>query len=354
MAVSYKHLKRMTDDTGMFQFANKEEPIIESGYTVDDNARALLAAISADDEEVKSMADIYLRFLSAAQKPDGGFTNLKIGNTFLPAIDSEDSIGRAFMACCFALRAGGMSDGFKQTSKKIIDNTMPAIGDISSLRAGAYMLIGLSALSAGGFGDPAIDGYAGDIGRHLKEAYRGNKTDTWKWYEGWLTYCNAVLPHALFSYYSLTGDRDSLDIAEESLGFLTDALLKKGYLSIVGNRGWWRRNSGIPNYDQQPVDAASTILACLEGYRVTGKSEYMDKASLSYEWYWGKNINKLSLYDEETGGCHDALIPDGLNVNQGAEATVSFLLADRMIKEVSEERRESKNGQDRPHYIPAV
>lgn len=354
MGVSYRHLKRMTDNTGIIQFAKQETPLKESGYTVDDNARALLVAVNSGGAEDIPSADTYLNFLLSAQKPDGGFTNLRVGNTFLPTIDSEDSIGRAFMACCFVLYGAGASDELKKTSKKIIENTLPVIPKIRSLRAVSYILIGLVALANAGWGNPTIYKYAGEIARYLKARYQENKTDTWKWYEGWLTYCNAVLPHSLFTFYSLSGDRDSLNIAEESLGFLTDSLLKKGYLSVVGNRGWWQRNSVMPPFDQQPVDAASVVLACLEGYLTTGKNEYLSKATLSYEWYWGKNINKLNLYNENTGGCHDALVPDGLNMNQGAEAIVTFLLTYQMMNEILEEKEEVIHGKDKPYYIPAV
>ncbi len=354
MEVSYKHLKRMTDNTGIIQFANKERPLKESGYTVDDNARALLVAINMSEKEAAPPAAVYLKFLSTAQRIDGAFTNLKIGDNFLPTIDSEDSIGRAFMACCFLLKSSRADDEMKQTSKDIIKITLPVIEKIRSLRAVSYILIGLVALAEDGLAGPVMERYVNRIGNQLKDAYHDSNTDTWKWYENWLTYCNALLPHALFSYYSFTGDKESLTIAEESLGFLTDALLKKGYLSVVGNKGWWLRNSNIPNFDQQPVDAASTTLACLEGYVTTGKKEYIEKASLSFQWYWGKNINSLELYDKDSGGCHDALIPGGLNKNQGAEAIVTFLLTDQMIKNILDERKGLINGQNRSCYIPAV
>lgn len=354
MEVSYSHLKRMTDDTGIIQFAKHERPLKESGYTVDDNARALLVAVNMDNAENEAFADTYLRFISNAQRPDGSFINLKVGDTFLPTIDSEDSIGRAFMACCFILRENGISEDLKKTAMNIIDKTLPVISRIRSLRAASYILIGLLSLITGGYGDNAAYKSAGDIARYLKKNYRENRTDSWKWFEGWLTYCNAVLPHSLFSYYTVSGDRDSLNVAEESLGFLTDSLLKNGYLSVVGNRGWWRKNSDMPPFDQQPVDAASVVLACLQGYLATNKKEYIEKASLSYEWYWGKNINRLSLYNENTGGCHDALVPDGLNMNQGAEAIVSFLLTYQMMREILEKKEGVMHGKDRPYYIPAV
>ena len=68
MEVSYKHLKRMTDNTGIIQFANKERPLKESGYTVDDNARALLVAINMSEKEATPPAAVYLKFLYCSKE----------------------------------------------------------------------------------------------------------------------------------------------------------------------------------------------------------------------------------------------------------------------------------------------
>ena len=42
---------------------------------------------------------------------------------------------------------------------------------------------------------------------------------------------------------------------------------------------------------------------------------------------WATTICKLPLYDSVTGGCRDGLHPDRANENQGAESTLSFLMA---------------------------
>jgi len=35
----------------------------------------------------------------------------------------------------------------------------------------------------------------------------------------------------------------------------------------------------------------------------------------------------MTVYDPITGACYDGITPQGLNLNQGAEATISYLLA---------------------------
>ena len=46
-----------------------------------------------------------------------------------------------------------------------------------------------------------------------------------------------------------------------------------------------------------------------------------------FGWFLGKNDLQVPLYDATTGGCRDGLHPDRVNENQGAESTLSFLMA---------------------------
>ena len=47
----------------------------------------------------------------------------------------------------------------------------------------------------------------------------------------------------------------------------------------------------------------------------------------AFNWFLGDNDLKVALYDAATGGCRDGLHPDRANENQGAESTLSFLMA---------------------------
>ena len=47
----------------------------------------------------------------------------------------------------------------------------------------------------------------------------------------------------------------------------------------------------------------------------------------AFDWFLGQNQLQQSLYDPTTGGCRDGLHADRVNENQGAESTLSFLLA---------------------------
>ncbi|HHW03339.1 MAG TPA: hypothetical protein GXX35_11135 [Thermoanaerobacterales bacterium] len=339
----YRHLLNMTDSTGIIQFADRSRPLKESGYTVDDNARALIVALGMETEEREKLVNIYARFLDEAQDSKGMWQNLKVNGKFLPVINSEDSIGRGVLAASFALDCGIPET--EKMARIMLKRALPRAMQLNSPRAIAYTLLGVVNLINYRW-EPFLLKKAKNMARKLIKLYAINRTQNWLWFEDKLTYCNALLPHSLFSFYRVSGDSVALKVARDTLNFLTDSLFKKGYLNIVGNRGWWQKQSFIPPFDQQPVDAASIVLACLEAFIVTGQMEYISKAQTAYEWYWGKNINGIPLYNEKTQGCHDALVPDGVNLNQGAEAVISFLMAHQVLNDVIEKKRQ--------RLIPAV
>lgn len=330
MTIDYRHLKRMTDEGGMLQFARLNMPDTDSGYTVDDNARALLVALNMEGEERRELVGVYMRFLDAAQQTDGRWCNWKLNGRFVTAIDSDDSQGRAFLSCCAASLCE-LQD-VREAGRRMAMRALPALVALKWPRSVAYTLLGIClnpGLSDRRSG--ALAGVARDFSNYLIGLYDRSRHRNWHWFEDDLTYCNGILPHALFAYYSFAQDRKALRVARDTLGFLTDALFARGYLSIVGNRGWWHRGAEIPCYDQQPVDACSTALAYARAFRATGDSQYRSLAELAYSWYQGSNINRISLYDATTGGCYDALTPDGVNLNQGAESLLSLLLSQQVI-----------------------
>jgi len=333
----------MTDSTGIIQFSKIAEPDIQSGYTADDNARALIVALGMERQERMKLIHTYIHFLKEAQNPDGSWNNLKLNGRFVTSLNSEDSLGRSVLAASFAADCGLVE--IEDNAIKMLNKALPKAVKVKSPRAEAYVLLGLLNLISNKQAF-SLTPEAKRLADKLMTLYEKCRTPGWFWFEEKLTYCNALLPHSLFGYYILSHDSRASKIAKESLDFLTDSLFKKGYLNIVGNRGWWQKENEIPPFDQQPVDAASIVLACLQAYIATREHQYITKAKIAYDWYWGKNIHQIAVYNEETEGCHDAIVPDGLNLNQGAEAVISFLMAHQVLQEVK------KNQQAR--LIPAV
>ncbi|HWP95622.1 MAG TPA: hypothetical protein VN426_02150 [Syntrophomonadaceae bacterium] len=336
--IDYRHLQAMTDNTGMLQFSLGSNPDPASGYTVDDNARALLVALNIEGPERYRLSKIYTRYLEFCQKDDGSWNNLLKEERFVPGFDSDDSQGRTFLACALA----SLSDleDVRQKAQVMMEKALPVVMNLRSPRAMAYTLLGMAKmLSHTGDNGGMMFWGASRIHQTLQGLYKNTRSPGWNWFENSLTYCNGILPHALFAFSRATGDAEALQTAQESLDFLSENLFRSGHLSIIGNQGWWIKGSKWPLYDQQPVDACSMAMACGEAFRVTAQREYLEQTELAYAWYQGKNLNGLSLYDSESGGCYDALTAKGVNLNQGAEAVLSLLLTKQLIKELRQENR---------------
>ena len=319
----FKHLIAMTDDNGLLQFSHCDLPDPNSGYTLDDNARALLASIfSADGKE---LAGCYASNLYRSQRPDGSWSNFQLGNQFSSGFDSEDSVGRALLACCV-----GAVSNWPEIRKLCIDmltRNLPRAFDFTSPRAIAYTLLGLCKGEIPVFPEKLLQ-IISLLSNRLIGLYQTKHHHDWLWFEDYFTYCNGILPQALFAVYTVNGDKKALKIGYDSLNFLNGILFRKGYLNIIGNQGWYRKGESIALFDQQPVDAASAYFACMEAYQAIGYQEYLELAGMAHAWFRGKNIHKLSLHNSKTGGCFDALTAGGLNLNQGAESTLSLLLCD--------------------------
>ncbi|MGR6835471.1 hypothetical protein [Syntrophomonas erecta] len=328
----YRHLLHMTDDVGLLQFSRHSHPDPRSGYTLDDNARALIVALKMRDGCHHALK--YATFMFKAQQKDGSWSNFMLDGIYSPRFDSEDSAGRALLACCL-----GLSSPWKEVSNlcsQMLHNQLYKGHSFRSPRAMAYVLTGLCKSKAL-LDKESLQELLSLLGDRLNALYNQNHHSDWLWFEKYLTYCNGIIPQAMFNFYAVTGDKKALKVAHDSLHFLGEVLFKKGYLNIIGNNGWYHKGKSRPFYDQQPVDAASTLFAFLDAYQTIGGSEYLEMAKLAYEWYQGKNINQISLYDETTGGCFDALTYQGINLNQGAEAVLSLLLSEQYLTAVIKE-----------------
>ncbi len=172
--------------------------------------------------------------------------------------------------------------------------------------------------------------------------YETNRTDKWKWFEPLLAYDNAILPLSLFHTYEILGDRKIKKIAFESLNFLSYITLNEGYLSIIGNEKWYNKDGERSVYAQQPVDASAMVLMFHQAYMLTKDIKYLEKLYASFMWFLGENDLRMNLYDFETNGCCDGLERNGVNRNQGAESTLSYLISHLTVLQAFEDFHEIK------------
>lgn len=327
--LNYKYLKKMTDNEGILQFAQNSLPDPQSGYTLDDNARALMVSVFSGNEDF-SFSRPYIDYMYKAQLSNGSWANLLLNGCYIPAFDSEDSIGRALLACSIGMSSN--NSRIRNICALMFKRSLPQAINFAYPRGISYTLLAICKCKLTINSEKSTREIILRLANALLNLYKNNHGHQWQWFEENMTYCNGIIPHALFSAYEITGNKKILKTAYESLSFLNSILFRDGYLNIIGNQGWYQKGKTIPLYDQQPVDAASIAFACWEAHKILGKNEFKDLALLASQWFKGKNILGVSLYDELSGGCFDALTPQGVNLNQGAESLLSLLLTEQLIE----------------------
>jgi hypothetical protein len=336
--IKLNHLKTLTDEIGCIQFSNLSTPDATSGYTVDDNARALIVSTMHDrlynSEISKELSKIYLNFLEKVHDGSGRFNDIEYENKKLnPA--SEDAMGRALWSLGHLIN-NGKDEEYIKKAKEMFDKAHLSITEESSSRAKSFSIIGLYHYY-NKYNEERILSKMKQLVDSLVESYKKEAREEWSWFESYLTYSNSKIPEALFLAYNLTKNLEYLKIAERSLKFLTGIVFFKDELSPIGQNGWYNRNGVRSFFDQQPIDASSMVQTYLTAYTITKNEEYYNNAVLAFNWFLGKNHLKQMIYNDVTGGCHDGLSKNSINLNQGAESTIEYLISRLMLEEIKKE-----------------
>ena len=331
--INLNHLCNMTDDTGVLQHAKFTVPNRAHGYCVDDNARALIVVTRAcdlnrNDRSLIDLSSIYLSFLDSAFDPETGrFRNfMSYERKWLDRIGSEDSHGRALWA--LGVMAGwGQNSGQVALATKLFHDALPALESFSDSRAIAFPILGIQAYLRRNDNDRQVIRLLESLGNRLLKRFQYFATADWQWHEAALNYDNARLPEALMACGRVTGDKDMVACGIKVLAWLRDLQVdpSDGWFAPVGNDGWFPKSGSKAQYDQQPLEAAAMIGASIEAFECTQREEWTQLASTCFNWYLGKNDQQMQLYDHANGGCRDGLTSDGVNENQGAESTLSYL-----------------------------
>jgi glycosyltransferase involved in cell wall biosynthesis len=337
------HLQRMTDDTGIIQHATYSVPARRTGYCVDDNARALIVAVHADRVQAsaaaRSLVTKYLSYLHCSQESDGVFRNFMSYDRALErARASDDCIGRVLWALGVTATLA-TDEGCRALARDMFARALPHADDLGP-RGTAQAILGLASMLAVAPDATEMRGALDGLVEKLAERYRNHATEEWRWFEATLTYDNAILPLALFAAYEVTRERATLRVARESLEFLEDVCFQGDRLQLVGNTGWHSRGGKKARADEQAIDAAAFVLAFRCAYKVTADRHYLRRMRESFAWFLGANRLGVSLYDFTTGGCCDGMGVAEVNLNQGAESTICFLLSLLKMLELAGEELE--------------
>jgi glycosyltransferase involved in cell wall biosynthesis len=335
-AIKLDHLYRMTDQTGIVEHAVFVVPNYPEGYTTDDNARALIVAILLDEFEEGTLngstdlASRYLAFLWLALDPTTKrFRNcLSYEHQWQPLESSEDSHGRALWGLGTVL-GRSKNAGWRGAAGRMFELAVPAAIEFKSPRACAFAVLGLQEYLDSFPGDRAALKASDTLANRLLNSYRANRSDEWKWFENVLAYSNARLPQALIRAGMRAANEEMVKAGLEALDWLVrvQRCELKGHFVPIGSQGFYSRDTEKARFDQQPVEACAAVSACLQAYRATGKGRWRKEAWSAFNWFLGDNDLQVALYDPATGGCRDGLHPDRANENQGAESTLSFLMA---------------------------
>ena len=345
--IALDHLDRMTDSTGLIQHAIYTVPRRESGYTIDDNARALRLCTHLwcllPEERMLSRVTGYLSLLEYARRSGGGFHNLLSYQRHWLDTDSDgDCQGQAVRALAEVL-GSSLPDDYRMLARELIERVIPTLSDLRSLRAQAYIILAWGHLRKAGVENvKSLERVAWCSAQRLVECYRRSHRPNWVWFESRMTYANAVLPHALFIAAQCWPKEPYLEVAQASFAFLDRETTADILFWPVGSGGWYPHGEEKAPYDQQPVEAGTMAEAALAAFHVLDEGKYLASFRRARDWFYGQNSLGQSLVDVRSGGCCDGLQRSGVNRNQGAESTLAYLWTEvhnSQVHDVTDENR---------------
>jgi hypothetical protein len=334
-AISLRHLKQMTTSTGIIQFSKINQPDVSSGYTLDDNARALIAMCMyfkiTGEKKILVYIRKYLAFIKLCQQPDGDFLNYVDSSIRFTdqneVVNLDDSNGRALWALGYLISEGALlPEDIGAEANAIIQKALPHIEAMSSTRAMAFSIKGLYYANKTNK-SPVYHDLIILLANRLVQMYRHENGKNWDWFEGYLTYANSILPEAMLFTWLLTGESVYEDIARSSFNFLLSQTFNENGLEVISNRNWLIRGQKAGRYGEQPIDVAYTVMTLYEFYEAFSDKDYFSKMETSFNWFLGNNRLHQIIYNPCTAGCYDGMEETHVNLNQGAESTLSYLMA---------------------------
>lgn len=338
------HLRIMTDDTGIFQHAIHSVPDRREGYCVDDNARALIAAMQYlalhKDETAMPLVKTYLSFLLDAfdfeKKRFRDFMSYE--RKWRQESAADDAHGRAVWALGSAIRMAP-ENSLRELMCRLFIAAIEPTESFEHPRSCAFALLGIHGYMTVYGGDATVRTIRDTIAEKLFGRFRSHASEDWPWCDDDLTYANARLPHALLVTGHDVGDDDMQRTGLAALEWLLRVQGNGGgHVSVVGNNGWMQKGGDRANFSQQPLEAMALLQASADVFRITGNPVWLMNARACLDWFLGRNDLGEPVYDFVTGGCHDGIDPQGINENMGAESTLSWLISLLTMYELTGEK----------------
>jgi hypothetical protein len=316
-----RHLRRLTDDRGVWEHARYDEPRTGHGYCTDDNARALVVAChDGASLDATVVAAVTLRFVLDARDGTGRFRNRRRADgVWLDEPRSDDADGRSVWALGTAARSAPAASQRDEAATAFA--TVRPI-DSPHLRPHATAVLGAVEMLAVDPDHAAARRVATQGAARIADAASRRAP----WIEPRLTYDDARLPEGLLAAGGALRQRSYVDLGIDLLTWLVEDQLHEGHFSFtpVGGRA---PGGPRPAFDQQPLEAAAMAAACARAWSLTAEPAWRELATRAAGWLLGANDTGAILYDTVSGGTRDGLAEHGVNLNRGAESTIAGIAA---------------------------
>ncbi|MNQ16621.1 D-inositol 3-phosphate glycosyltransferase [compost metagenome] len=340
-SIQLRHIKKLTTDLGIIQFSKISIPDLSSGYTLDDNARALIAfcmhyKLTKDKEDLPYIL-IYLDFIERCQKPKGNFINYvdQENREHIEQnaeVNLEDSNARALWALGTVVSiAAILPEAISKKASKVLLNSLKWAETIQSPRSIGFATKGLYLYNSA-VPNLYVAAIINKLNAKLLSNYELHASSDWKWFENYMTYGNGILPESMLFAYLVTNKPIYKKVALDSLDFLMSKMFVNKNFKVISNNGWLHKGEEPKEYGEQPIDVAYTIHTLNSFYDAFGTPEYKHKMKTAFNWFLGKNHLNQIMYNPVSGGGYDGLEKENVNLNQGAESTVCYLTA-RLLME---------------------
>lgn len=325
-----RHLRRLTDDTSLFEHAIGSLPHRSLGYCTDDAGRGLAVAVRSKEAGAEELAERWLSFLVQAHEGDGRF-RLRMGfdRRWTDDASSDDACGRAIFGIGVAAAMSPWTH-IRREARRLFE--LVSAFRSGSPRATAHAVVGAADLFVA---DERCISARTMVEDGLASLPRGTDDERWPWPEPRLAYGNALLPEALIAAGRAVGDDVAVHEGLRLLRWLVEAETLDGHLSFAPAAGRGP-DDAPPAFDQQPIEAGVLAEACARAFVITNDDSWLEPLRLCVRWFEGLNDTGVRMFDPETGGCFDGLESAGVNENQGAESTIALVATLQHARTVEE------------------
>ncbi len=311
--IDLSHLKKLTTDFGIIRYSHINLPDKYSGYTLDDNAMALIVfsqhfELTLDQSDLYFI-EIYLAFIKHCLQPDGNFYNHVDGKKAFPrqsqSRNCEDSKGRAIWALGYLISKHAVfPKHIVDVAENIFKDAISCISILHSYQAMSFMIKGLyyyNCKHKSPLNKSIIKVFASQLVH-----FQVNNSES-----------SCVMSEALLLAYLEINDSLYKEIAVESF---EQALCKESLT---------------------PMQHAEKVVATSLFYETFKEKIYLDRMQKEFNWFLGENRLNQIIHNPKTGGCFDGLEATHVNLNQGAESTIGYLMARLLIEkqEVEQQKR---------------